>query len=307
MALTGGLGNQLFQIATGISLTDGQVTVLSCLGNPRGTLGTADAAQLQLPARVEYHKCRKKHVLSKTMFSFLISMSTKRNHLNRSLVFRVMIYAVAGIILTLHTSRLIFPRVGNGTGYDETLESKRGNLLVGYFQTYLYMERATNPNEMRDIEIKMNSTYILELQSKMTTVEINMIHMRIGDYKNEKNFGILGSVYYESALRLLPISKTDSKTWLFSDEPMLAIEKLSAEVKQSIYVVKTKGVSAAETLELMKYCKNFVIANSSLSWWGAFLSKHSDKKIVAPLPWFENTTSPNSLVPREWTLLDRNG
>jgi hypothetical protein len=218
---------------------------------------------------------------------------------------RVPIYLLSGIFLSIHFKSLIFPRVGNGTGFDASLTSKLGNMLVGYFQTFLYMQDSTKQNEIRSIRIKEKTPYLEEMELISAVSAVNMIHFRLGDYAKEPNIGILDASYYKKAIELLSKSEPVSSFWLFSDEPKLAIEKLPSEITDRIRLVEVDGVSAAEIFELMKICENFVLANSSLSWWGAFMSQSELKTIIAPDPWFATPPSPKYLIPHEWILVNR--
>ena len=307
VGLAGGLGNQLFQIATAMSLTSGKVIVLECLGNPRGANRKPDSELLKFPDRVEFHPCREQHLILGRIFSLLLSMAVTRNYLNKLFITRVAIYVTSGLLLSFHLKRFILPRVGNGTGFDSTLRSKNGNLLIGYFQTDQHIQQAPDPTEIRQVKIRLESSYMMELENKINSNGMNMIHVRLGDYENEKDFGVLNSNYYKTAIQSLAKSKSSLDILLFSDEPESAIKKLPISVLDKVIVVEVKGVSAAETLELMRKCKNFVIANSSLSWWGAYLSESVNKIIIAPTPWFVNAPYPKFLIPKEWTLINRNG
>jgi len=58
--------------------------------------------------------------------------------------------------------------------------------------------------------------------------------------------------------------------------------------------------SSASTLEAMRFGRGYVIANSTFSWWGAYLSHTDHAEVIAPDPWFQGMDSPDSLIPRNW-------
>ena len=129
------------------------------------------------------------------------------------------------------------------------------------------------------------------------------IHVRLTDYKYERDFGILGSRYYEEALKVA-FSKTNfTKIWLFSDEPGLASDMLPQKYRDLVFVIDDNGKPPAYTLQLMRSCSGYIIANSTFSWWGARLSRTSEPLVIAPAVWFVGAQEPNDLVPQNWIRL----
>jgi hypothetical protein len=126
------------------------------------------------------------------------------------------------------------------------------------------------------------------------------VHFRIGDYANEPQLGILPDSYYEVALSAL--GQNVEHLLLFSDTPSLATERAKFLTKANLTTCPG-SFSAPETLVVMRSCKNFVIANSSMSWWGAFLG-HADSQlgqVVCPDPWFFDLKTESALTPQTWT------
>jgi hypothetical protein len=60
------------------------------------------------------------------------------------------------------------------------------------------------------------------------------------------------------------------------------------------------GLTASENLELMRLAKGFIIANSTFSWWGAFLSREKNCLVTYPSPWFSDLANPPMLFPEKW-------
>jgi hypothetical protein len=131
-----------------------------------------------------------------------------------------------------------------------------------------------------------------------------VVHVRLGDYKSEQDFGMPGYQYYENAINLALATETFTEVWIFSDEISLAKRKLAISTGLFIRWVGDEELTTAETFEIMKSGKGFIIANSSFSWWAARLSRTKDPLVISPEPWFKNLKEPDNLVPLEWVRLD---
>lgn len=108
------------------------------------------------------------------------------------------------------------------------------------------------------------------------------IHVRRGDYRTFPKFTLLGREYYERALEALDV-RNGSKLFLFSDES--GVEKDILPDESEIVRVSDYGLKDFEELYLMSLCPKNVIANSTFSWWAAFLNIHEKRRIVMPRTW----------------------
>ena len=70
-----------------------------------------------------------------------------------------------------------------------------------------------------------------------------------------------------------------------------------------VYVDHNRGYESYKDMQLMSLCKHHVIANSSFSWWGAWLNANPEKLVVAPKNWFRNDNDDRDLIPMEWVRL----
>jgi len=183
------------------------------------------------------------------------------------------------------------------------------NLAVeGYFQSEKYF--INNENIIRDtftlpeyLESFLQSKYSLLLGLDNTV----SVHIRRGDYlTNFKGcFEILDKEYYEKAFAYFD----PNSVFVFFAENLEDFEfcKNTFQLKKCIYIHEEEVLD----LFLMSKMKNNIIANSSFSWWGAWLNQNQNKKVVAPQKWFgkENETFKNSdeitidLIPKNWTRI----
>jgi hypothetical protein len=134
--------------------------------------------------------------------------------------------------------------------------------------------------------------------------QVVAVHVRLGDYKQEDGFGIPTSEYYECALQMLQAEEPIDEIWLFSNEPSEALSYLPTMYHGLTRIVPDFNGSAATTLQAMRIADRYVIANSSLSWWGAFLSYSKFPTVIAPKPWFISSPEPAELIPSHWMRLD---
>jgi len=163
----------------------------------------------------------------------------------------------------------------------------------GYWQTEKYFKEIEN-------EIKYDLSPGEEIKKKLNKIiPINnnsiSLHIRRGDYLNNTNFHPVQSMdYYKKALEI--IGHYDN-ILVFSDD----IEWCKNNIKfENVNFIE--GISDIENIFLMSMCKDNIIANSSFSWWGAWLNNNKDKKIIAPKNWFGPQLGLNTsdIVPETW-------
>jgi hypothetical protein len=92
---------------------------------------------------------------------------------------------------------------------------------------------------------------------------------------------------------------------VFSDDILWARENLSFLGADSVFVDHNQGASAYEDMRLMSLCSHNIIANSSFSWWGAWLNSNNSKVVIAPKIWFgkNKTKASQEIIPKGWIRL----
>jgi hypothetical protein len=180
-------------------------------------------------------------------------------------------------------------------------------VLQGYWQSFKYFE------DIEDI-IRKDFTFKLPPDSInmnfINELEINnsvAIHVRRGDYVEvpffSKNLGTCTMEYYNAAIQLIMKSISNPHFYIFTDDPDWAEKnlKLPAPAKA---IRHNLGKSDFEDLRLLTHCKHFIIANSSFSWWGAWLSVNPNKMVIAPKKWFNiDKTVTEDRIPSNWIKL----
>ena len=170
---------------------------------------------------------------------------------------------------------------------------KNGLLLNGYFQSEKYLDRdeILNLFEIPDEILK----YLHEKYGSFE--DVISIHIRRGDYLHKQDrHPVLDMDYYETAIHHFDNSK---KFYIFTDDVDWCKERFSTTRCQ---IIQEKDYI---DLWMMSLCEHNIIANSSFSWWGAWLNKNPDKIVIAPNIWFgpKKKLDAKDLVPKEWIRL----
>lgn len=168
--------------------------------------------------------------------------------------------------------------------------------LTGYFQSGNYFISCKDAILK---EFKFKKSYVEKAEnflSALTQKNLCTVHFRRGDYKNLPRYHTnLGQDYYVSAKKVIENSIKDPHFLIFSDEPEWCRESLTGH---NMTIVDLKD--DATEMCIMSKCKMHIIANSSYSWWGAYLS--NSPAVVAPKQWFgpEGPKSWDSVYENEW-------
>ena len=192
--------------------------------------------------------------------------------------------------------------------YDESITSLKGQFyLEGYWQSEKYfssMEKDlrkdlqfTSPAEGRNAE----------LLSKIRSENAVSMHVRRGDMVHVKEaadfHGVCPPEYYDAALNILRKQFADLQLYIFSDDPAWVSSNLKF-TEPTTLVDWNQGKSSFEDLRLMSACKHHIIANSSFSWWGAWLNPSLAKMVIAPKAWFRDPAiNTSDLIPSTWTRI----
>lgn len=165
------------------------------------------------------------------------------------------------------------------------LDIEDNKYVSGYFQSEKYF-RSIRKQLLKQFVIKEEvSKYTQSIKRKiLKSDESCSIHIRRGDFLNKTNLNIHGAcdaIYYENALKLMD---KGISYFIFSDDISWVKENLNIE--NATYVDSIELRIPHEDIYLMSLCSHNIIANSSFSWWGAWLNENSEKIVIAPKRWF---------------------
>jgi len=171
--------------------------------------------------------------------------------------------------------------------------------LSGYFQSEKYFVHRDNDIKTLFEPAEEIEQYINEKYSSILDGETIGIHVRRGDYLNHPNIHpVCGSDYYQLALNTFK-NTHPYDIMVFSDD----VEWCKKEFGPSAYIIENEPDYI--DLYMMSKCKHNIIANSSFSWWGAWLNQNPGKTVIAPKRWFGDSASydKRDLVPEKWRII----
>jgi hypothetical protein len=192
--------------------------------------------------------------------------------------------------------------------FDSSFFELSGNAhLFGYFQSEKYF------NFIRDDIIKIfkfkrtSDPNYLEVVRKIKASNSVSVHIRRGDYVLNKSanafHGVLPIAYYKKAINLIKAHVFKPKLFLFTDDPEWVRKNFNFLGRFELIDIN-RGELSYRDMELMSLCKHNIIANSSFSWWGAWLNLNQDKIVVAPKKWLRDESVPlNDIIPDSWLTL----
>ncbi len=268
--LIGGLGNQMFQYAAARALSLDKNTKL----------------ELNVAAFQEYTL----HAYGLNHFALPQNTYKKPSRVQRK-------------IMQLFKNKKVY--VEKEFTYNPSFFKLKGNpiFLEGYFQCEQYFIKYES--EIRaDFEITTPlKSKTLETITKMQSVNSVALHFRRGDYLLHEMHNTEKENYYKDAMKMIE-DKIDTPVYfLFSDDMDWVKENITSNF-ETHYIDFNDAATNYEDLKLMASCKHNIIANSSFSWWGAWLNKHPNKIVIAPKIWFNDTTFDyKDVVPKSWIRL----
>ena len=184
----------------------------------------------------------------------------------------------------------------NEFSFKSNLNNSSYSYFNGYWQHYKYPE-INRSILLKELSPKISKTILMPKNSVV-------IHIRRGDYvqdeETKKLYHQLPLIYYQKAIKNIEKKVTSPKYYIFSDD--IVWVKNNFKIEQTHQIIE--GNDPITDLTLMSRCSHFITANSTFSWWGAWLSQEKDKIVITPKKWFKNKSStPKGLIPKGWITL----
>ncbi len=171
--------------------------------------------------------------------------------------------------------------------------------IDGYWQTEKYFA------DIRPILLKEFAfPTVTDNQNRLIVERINAttsisLHIRRGDYIG--GFPLMTPEYYHSAINYFQQKFENVCFFIFSNDMSWA--KANINCHQSYFVDWNTGIDSWKDMYLMTQCRHNIIANSSFSWWGAWLNQHKDSEVVAPATWFYHQETPD-IYCENWKIIE---
>lgn len=171
--------------------------------------------------------------------------------------------------------------------YLDFLQKERNGskYFIGYFQTEKYFKEYRDVI-LKDFELKIPlDAKNLQLLSQIKDTNSVSIHIRRGDYlKLQHIYQICSPEYYYEAINFISQRIENPHFYIFSDDMDWVKNNLKIAYPHTFVDINSEN-NCCFDLELMKNCKHNIIANSTFSWWGAWLNENSDKIVISPKQW----------------------
>ena len=196
--------------------------------------------------------------------------------------------------------------VEQGLGYDSSFVRKcAGGYFRGYWQSARYFE-GIEDQLRREITLKeaMDAFGERTLEKMAAAANPVSLHVRRGDYVSDgetnRIHGLCSIEYYRAAVERVAEKSGDPTLFVFSDDIDWAKGNLDLGFP-TVFMDSGGAAKKHQDLVLMSRCRNHIIANSTFSWWGAWLNANPEKVVVAPSRWFKTEQrDASTLVPEGW-------
>lgn len=288
LKLMGGLGNQMFQYAAGRAL--------------------ALLIEEELKLDISWFKNLKERKYELSIYPVKASIASSEEIARLSEVSESIIQRIKRKILKT-------PKLLPGTyikepffHYWEEFKTLKGDIyLDGYWQSEKYFFRIQDIIQKEFVVTDIQSGKDKNISEIIESSESISLHIRRGDYVNDQVtnqfHGVCDLNYYRNAITYIAERISNPHLFIFSDDPEWSKDNLKIEIP-ILFVNHNRADRNYEDLRLMRQCKHNIIANSSFSWWGAWLNQNPGKIVIAPKKWFnDKSVSIADCIPEKWIRL----
>jgi hypothetical protein len=283
-----GLGNQLFEYAAGLYFAKKYGAGLAIIKEPE-----CRAISFGHP---------RPFLLSKFLITTPVRDMNSLDRLLCSTSERAKLAAASARLL--FRAQLVKPHFSTDWVFQPSLPDTRGKrriYLDGHFQSHQFSQNVEQQLRselvLRDAPAGKNLEMLEQIRASECPVSI---HIRRGDYTLIYNGrDALPMTYYRNAIATICDDSSRPTFFVFSDDIAFARANLPGD-RNMFFIGHNDEVTAHEDLRLMSACRHNIIANSTFSWWGAWLNPNPEKQVLAPNRWLDPLVPHPDLIPPTW-------
>lgn len=190
--------------------------------------------------------------------------------------------------------------LGKESGFDNLIMTASEGYIEGYFQSELYFKHIDRMvrTEFTFGNIELYCSDVIQKIKESASVSL---HIRRGDYlKNNKKL-LCNTSYYDDAINIIQNRRKQPIFFVFSNDIEWCRKKFTAD--NYVFVDCNQGKNSYMDMYLMSICKDNIIADSTFSWWGAWLNNKEDKIVIAPKSWTYMSRNYTNIIPDSWMTL----
>ncbi len=296
------MGNQLFQLAASYSIRAGREIVCEVgFSGPRRKLyATSVLNHFSLDDRIILRSSEKYTVITQRFLEYLLRVSTKIDGPESTTVFRRIMSLLGSLYFSFYYKCFLILSLSKGLGYFQLPKYKTNQMIIGYFQSYRYLDEQDNVTFKNMFALRETGPDWDYWRKRAIKERPIIVHVRLGDYLTETSFGTVTTSYISDSLSLLSVSSTVRPIWVFSDQKELAKEIFPPQFMANAVWVPEIDSNPSATLSIMQFGSGYVIANSTFSWWAAWSKQIVEAPVYCPRPWFSRLETPEDLIPAHW-------
>lgn len=192
----------------------------------------------------------------------------------------------------------------------EDIRGRKSILMYGYFNNVHvfdpHAEAIRRAFEFKTVPDEANRA----VMDRMASCESVAVHIRRGDYLNAANsaFAKNGVDWYGRAMKEME-ARVGNPRWFFFSDDMEWVKKTFGEIQNAEFVDLNRGKESYNDMRLMAACRHNIIANSTFSWWAAWLNRNPDKVVVSPHDYYAEPEDNRKkyldrMIPEGWTVLE---
>lgn len=284
--IIGGLGNQMFQYAAARALS------LRC--------------SVPLKITIDQFKTYKLH----NGFELERAFGLKLEEIQHDELKSILGWRSRPFVRRVFSNRHMNWAVGNNWIYDNDRfmfssnnQCTRNMYMHGYWQSEKWFSQIEKVIRRDFRFINDCSPGEKEIASLMKMQPSVSVHVRRGDYLKTKNKSIYAECtfdYYNRAIDYIRKEIPSAKLFFFTDDPSYVADKFIPSFPNSVLVSRSEVGSAVNDMRLMASADHNIIANSTFSWWGAWLNQSLGKIVIAPKLWFTDINRSKDIIPNSW-------